>query len=56
MRDKIFEVAVKQWLPESCEWKEVRTGAFTSFDDADKEAARLRKPGVQAYVAVMECQ
>ena len=46
-----YLVVVKQWLPESCEWKEVIAAHCPSYDEARLKAIALTSLGRQGFVA-----
>jgi len=47
---EIFLCVVRQWLPQSMEWKEVIEGYYPTFDEASARAIQLNSGTREAYV------
>jgi len=48
---EIFLCVVRQWLPQSMEWKEVIEGYYPTFNEARVRAIQLNSGTSEAYVA-----
>jgi hypothetical protein len=46
-----FLCVVKQWLPQSCQWKETVEGAYPTYDLARERALSLNKVDIECYVS-----